>query len=103
MRTSAAFLFLFVAACSVQQATEPGKNSDPANVPYKKLNLAYDKAVVGAEVHFACADLPPGKTVDLQWGTVEGGWVIENYYHFKGKKYTETTASFGKFNIDSSG
>jgi hypothetical protein len=104
MRTSAAFLFFFVAACSVQQATEPGKNADSgSNVPYKTLNLAYDKAVVGAEVHVACADLAPGKTVELRWGTVEGGWVIENYYHFKGKKYTETTASVGKFNIDSGG
>jgi hypothetical protein len=104
MRTSAAFLFFFVAACSVQQATEPGKNADSgSNVPYKTLNLAYDKAVVGAEVHVVCADLPPGKTVDLKWGTVEGGWVIEDYYHFKGKKYTEITASLGKFNIDSGG
>src|SRR5215468_5681151 len=104
MRISAAFLFLFVAACSVEQATEPGKNADTgSNVPYKKLNLAYDKAVVGAEVHAACADLPPGKTVELQWGTVEGGWVVEDYYHFKGKRYKETTASIGKFNIDSSG
>ena len=34
--------------------------------------------------------LPPGKTVDLTWGTVTGGWVIEDYYHFRGKKYSET-------------
>src|SRR5690349_4347827 len=104
MRTSAGFLFLFVAACSVPQATEPGKNTGSgSNVPYKKLNLAYHKAVVGAEVHVASADLAPGKTVELRWGTVEGGWVIENYYHFKGKKYKETTTSLGKFDIDSTG
>ena len=24
-------------------------------------------------------------------GNGEGGWVIEDYYHFRGKKYTETT------------
>jgi len=37
---------------------------------------------------------------ELQWGTVAGGWVVEDYYHFKGKKYKETTSSLGKFNID---
>jgi len=104
MRTSVVFLLLFVAACSTQQATEPGKRADSAsNPPYKKLNLTHDKAIVGAEVHVACADLPAGKTAELQWGTVAGGWVIEDSYHFKGKKYTETTSSLGKFNIDSGG
>src|SRR5215510_14627304 len=29
--------------------------------------------------------------------------MVEDYYHFKGKKYTETTSSLGKFNIDSGG
>src|SRR5215510_5826718 len=29
--------------------------------------------------------------------------MVEDYYHFKGKRYKETTASIGKFNIDSSG
>src|SRR5262245_29062199 len=104
MRTSVVFLLLFVAACSTQQATEPGKRADSAsNPPYKKLNLTYDKATVGAEVHVACADLPAGKTAELQWGTVAGGWVIEDSYHFKGKKYAETTSSLGKFDIDSNG
>src|SRR5215831_18350988 len=102
MRTSVVVLFVLVAACSRQQPTEPRQKADSAsNAPYNKLDLTYNKAVVGAEVHVACADLPPGKTVELQWGTVTGGWVIEDYYHFKGKKYTETTASLGKFNIDS--
>ena len=32
-------------------------------------------------------ELPAGKTVDLTWGTVTGGWVVEDYYHFRGKKY----------------
>jgi hypothetical protein len=51
----------------------------------------------------AAAGLAAGKTVDLQWGTVTGGWVVEDYYHFKGKRYTETATSLGKFNVDSSG
>ena len=47
--------------------------------------------------------MPPGKTVDLTWGTVTGGWVIEDYYHFRGKKYSETTTSLGQFPVDASG
>jgi len=71
---------------------------------HASLDLAYDKpAVVGASVHATAAGLPPGKTVDLVWGTVTGGWVIEDYYHFRGKKYSETTATMGQFTVDSSG
>jgi hypothetical protein len=50
------------------------------------LDLAYDKpAVVGTRVHATAVGLPAGKTVDLAWNTVTGGWVIEDYYHFRGK------------------
>jgi hypothetical protein len=108
MRTSVVFLSLFVAACSVQQAKQPagpGAKADSApDAPYKKLELTYKKpAVVGREVHVAVVELPAGKTIDLQWGTVAGGWVVEDYYHFKGKKYTETTTSLGKFSVDANG
>jgi hypothetical protein len=108
MRRSVIFLSLLVAACSVQQAKEPAgpgvKTDAVVGAPYKKLELAYKKpVVVGSEVHVTAADLPAGKTVDLQWGTVAGGWVVEDYYHFKGKKYTETTTSLGKFNVDANG
>jgi hypothetical protein len=104
MRTSVFFLSLFVAACSVQQPAKSGPNTESAsNVPYKKLDLKYDKAVVGAEVRATATDLPAGKAAELSWGTVAGGWVIEDYYHFKGKKYAETTSSLGKFDIDSNG
>ena len=41
--------------------------------------------------------LPAGKEAELQWGTVTGGWVIEDYYHFRGKKYTDSTMSLGRF------
>jgi hypothetical protein len=68
------------------------------------LDLAYDKpAVVGATVQVTAAGLPAAKTVDLSWGTVAGGWVIEDYYHFRGKKYSETTMSLGQFPVDASG
>ena len=104
MRASIIFLFVLVAACTAQQPPEAAnKATSPSSISHKKLNLAYDKAIVGREVQVACDDLPPGKTAELQWGTVAGGWVIEDYYHFKGKKYTETTTSLGKFSVDSSG
>src|SRR3989442_13810321 len=104
MRTSVFLLSLLVAACSVKQSPEPAAKAESASgVPYKKLDLTYDKPVVGAEVGVAATDLPAGKTAELQWGTVTGGWVVEDYYHFKGKKYTETTSWLGKFNIDSNG
>ncbi|HYR83895.1 MAG TPA: hypothetical protein VE422_07435 [Terriglobia bacterium] len=104
MRISVVLLFVLVAACSVQQSPEPRADAESAsNVAYKKLDLKYEKPVAGAEVRVAAADLPAGKTAELQWGTVAGGWVVEDYYHFKGKKYTETTSSLGKFNIDSNG
>src|SRR6266446_6545759 len=104
MRISVVLLSLFAAACSVEQPPEPGASAaSRSNVAYKKLDLTYDKPVVGAEVRVAAADLPAGKTAELQWGTVAGGWVVEDYYHFKGKKYTETTSGLGKFDIDSNG
>src|SRR6187397_877730 len=105
MRISIIVLSLFVTACSVQQAREPAAHADSAaSISYKKLDLTYSKpAVVGAEVRVAATDLPAGKTIELRWGTVTGGWVIEDYYHFKGKKYTETTTSLGSFNSDAAG
>ena len=104
MRTSVVLLSLFIVGCSTQQRFEPAAKADSAaKVPYKKLELKVGKPVVGAEVRVAGMDLPAGKTAELKWGTVSGGWVVEDYYHFKGKKYAETTASLGKFNIDSNG
>ena len=34
---------------------------------------------------------------------MNGGWVIEDYYHFRGKKYSETTNKLGAFRVDSTG
>jgi hypothetical protein len=68
------------------------------------LDLVYDKpAVVGTVAHATARDLPVGKTVDLEWGTVTGGWVVEDYYHFRGKKYSETTTPLGHFPVDADG
>jgi hypothetical protein len=41
--------------------------------------------------------------VDLVWGTVDGGWVIEDYFHFRGKKYAETTRTLSHATTDGTG
>ena len=88
-------------------AGAPAPAGDAAAAPQaavQTLTLAYDKpAVVGGDVHVTAAGLPAGKTVDLIWGTATGGWVIEDYYHFRGKKYEESTVSLGRFPIDATG
>src|SRR5207253_3038163 len=87
------------AASRSVSAAAPSSEAAP-----RSLELTYGKpAIVGASVHATAAGLPPGKTVDLAWGTVTGGWVIDDYYHFGGKKYSETTNTLGQFPVDASG
>jgi hypothetical protein len=75
-----------------------------AGPPIQTLNLTVPKpAVIGATVHASATGLPAGKTVELKWETVSGGWVIEDYYHFRGKKYAESSSSLGRFPIDANG
>jgi hypothetical protein len=90
-------------ACSGAPSTASAKV--PGGTPaLAALDLAFEApAIVGTQVQATAGGLPAGKTVDLRWGTVTGGWVIEDYYRFRGKKYTETTKSLGLFPVDSSG
>jgi hypothetical protein len=85
------------AADALQNAAKPQADS------FHKLELTYEKPVVGAKVRATAAGLPPGKIVDLQWVTVNGGWVIENYYFFRGKKFSKETLSLGKFSVSDDG
>jgi hypothetical protein len=95
-------------ACSKTSSPEPAAAAaavDPsATSPIATLDLVYDKpARVGTPVRASAGNLPQGKTIELLWGTVEGGWVIEDYYHFRGKKYAETRTSLGRFPIAADG
>jgi hypothetical protein len=94
-------------ACSRAPVTEAAGAAGSASSTTSKvatLELAYDTpAVVGTTARATASGLPAGKTVDLVWGTVTGGWVVEDYYHFRGKKYAETTTSLGQFPVDASG
>lgn len=99
-----------VAACSRSKQPSPDAQSvismttrRTAPVPLK-LNLTYRKpAVVSAEVWATAAGLHPGTPIALIWGTVKGGWVIEGYSRFRGKKYEESTTTLGQFTADSDG
>jgi hypothetical protein len=94
------------AACSRSSAGQAAGAAPPVATDshVATLDLAYDKpAVAGTIAHATANGLPAGKTVDLEWGTVTGGWVVEDYYHFRGKKYSETAASLGRFPVDASG
>ena len=96
------------ASCSgsgpqASEAAAPASPAPAAAGDVQRLNFTLDKPVVGARVSVSATGLPAGKQVELQWGTVTGGWVIEDYYHFRGKKYADTTLSLGKFPIDQDG
>jgi len=102
------FALLALASCSRTAASPSEDASDSASAAtassdVKPLTLTYKTPTVGAPVQVSASELPPGKTVDLTWGTVTGGWVIEDYYRFRGKKYTESTTPLGRFTVDASG
>ncbi|HET9492677.1 MAG TPA: hypothetical protein VFR15_00435, partial [Chloroflexia bacterium] len=59
------------------------------------LTISPKKPTVGTEVRATASGLPANKEVELIWKTMQGAWVIEDYYHFKGKKFTETSRSLG--------
>jgi hypothetical protein len=96
-----------LAACSRSSVSQEAGAAAPVpstNAHIATLDLAYDNpAVVGTMAHATANGLPIGKTVDLEWSTVTGGWVVEDYYHFRGKKYSETTTSLGHFPVNTDG
>jgi len=72
----------------------------------KSLTLTHPKTasiVAGAEIDAVAIDLPPHRTVDLLWETVDGGWVVEDGYRFRGKHFTESTRTLGRAQVDAAG
>jgi hypothetical protein len=61
------------------------------------------RPVAGAEIDAVASGLPPNKTVDLMWETVDGGWVVEDGYRFKGKRFTESSKLLGRTQVDTGG
>ncbi|HWF13003.1 MAG TPA: hypothetical protein VG272_04645, partial [Candidatus Acidoferrales bacterium] len=98
------FFFCTQLACSLASAGKATQaTAKPRADSFQKLELTYDKPVVGARIRATAAGLPPGKIVELKWVTVTGGWVIEDYYYFRGKKFSESTLSLGKFPVNADG
>lgn len=78
----------------------------PSEAPPVALTLAYEprgKAVVGTRVVATAQGLAAGHQVQLLWGTVDGGWVVEDGFHFRGKKFTETTRPLATATVDAGG
>jgi hypothetical protein len=74
--------------------------------PLKTLTLTRAKGaepVVGAEVVAAAEGLPPGRAIDLIWETVDGGWVVEDGFRFRGKQYKESTKTLGHARVGADG
>ena len=90
---------------SSEAAGTPASTST-AVAPPKKLTLTYSankKLVAGAEVVASAQGLPPNQPVDLIWGTVNGGWVVEDYFRFRGKKFTNTNRPLAQANVGADG
>ena len=97
-----------VVSCSKTAASPSGsstaaESSAAPAAASQTLSLTYKSPTVGADVIAKATGLPAGKTVDLTWATVTGGWVVEDYYRFRGKKYEDATISLGTFTVDSAG
>jgi hypothetical protein len=99
----ALFASLIASACGGASSSTVHAQSAP-QVKTLALKHPHDaKAVVGSEVDAIADGLPPGRTLDLMWQTVKGGWVVEDYFHFRGKKYTETARSLGQATVGADG
>ena len=97
-----------VVSCSKTAASPSGsstaaESSAAPAAASQTLSLTYKSPTVGTDVIAKATGLPAGKTVDLTWATVTGGWIVEDYYRFRGKKYEDATISLGTFTVDSAG
>jgi len=87
------------------ERTQSTRKNEPAAglKPLKLTHARGAKPVVGTEIDAAAEGLPPNRTVDLIWETVEGGWVVEDGYRFRGKRFTDSTKVLGRVQVASDG
>src|SRR5580765_6009854 len=102
------FLILNSAALAACIATAACRGGSPAEAAtgLKTLTLtpaASARPVAGAEIDAVAAGLPPNRTVDLLWETVDGGWVVEDGYRFRGKRFTDSTKALGRAQVGADG
>ena len=89
---------------SSEAASPPAVSGTTA--PPKKLTVkapTQAKLVAGVEVEASAEGLPPDRPIDLVWGTVNGGWVVEDYYRFRGKKFTSATKALTNAKVGADG
>src|SRR5258706_15804862 len=87
------------------EGSQSARKKEPA-AGLKTLRLTHAKTtkpVVGTEIDAAADGLPPNRMVDLIWETVEGGWVVEGGYRFRGKRFTDSTKNLGRAQVDAEG
>jgi hypothetical protein len=98
-----------VSACSGNAAsTDPARSAAAASSKEtpKTLTLTYPKStkpVAGTEVEAVADGLPPRRTVDVLWGTVDGGWVVEDYFRFRGKRFAAATKALTRTEVGADG
>ena len=94
------------ASVQAQGEGAPPADTKASSAPLKTLTLTRPtnaKPIVGAEVNVTAEGLAPNHTVDLIWETVDGGWVVEDGYRFRGKKYTDSTKPLGRAQVGADG
>jgi hypothetical protein len=94
-----------MSASACKRVSSPPVDAKPVNPP-KKLTLTHSpntKPVVGTEVEATAEGLPPHRKIDLLWGTVNGGWVVEDFFRFRGKRFTNTTKTLAHAEVGSDG
>lgn len=71
--------------------------------PLRLKPLKDGVVVVGSAIGVEADGLAPGRTAELVWETVDGSWLVEDYFRFKGKRYAEATIKLGSARIDGDG
>jgi hypothetical protein len=102
-RVVAFALIACAAGCRATPTPQAEKKPAPSLQVLQLNHHPGQKVVVGAEIDALAGGLPPGRKVELVWKTVKGGWVVEDYYHFRGKKFTEVGTSLGHAETDDYG
>src|SRR6266508_625746 len=96
----------FAVLLALTACRAPAPASEHSAAALESLTLTHaktSKAVVGAEIHATADGLPPDRTVDLIWETVDGGWVVEDGYRFRGKRFIDSTRALGRTQVGSDG
>jgi len=101
-------LMLLLAGCARAPAAQMPTMSAASAVEAQTasvLQLAVTPAQtpVLEPVTITAEGLPPERTVELTWATVDGGWAVADYYKFLGKRFQEASRPWGEARTDASG